>query len=337
MNKHLRRSAALLALALAVSPAAAQQKFQLTDKGFQKVAEPDPATPEGQLYQFRKLIAQGKPDEAAAAAKAWIKSHPNHPLLPEAHLIRGDALTAEHEYYKALFEYEELIRAYPDSPHFDLALEREMKIAQTFAAGVKRKLWGMRILPAQSEAEELFIRIQERSPGSKLAEQAGIELADYYYRSSDMVMAAEAYNLFLKSYPHSQWREHAMRRQVLANLATFKGPEFDATGLIEAQRRLNDFQTSFPAASEQLGGQAMLTRIDESLAQRDLLAGLWYEKVGKARSAEFVYLRLLKDHPGSAAARQALGRLHTLEPSQYGPPPNLDEPPTPATGKGDGR
>ncbi len=326
----------LLAVMLAVIPlanATAQEKYELGGEGFKKIAEPDPATPQGQLHQFRKMIAEERPYDAADGLKEWIKTHPNHPLLVEAHLIRGDALAAAAEHYKALFEYEEVVRAYPESSQFQIALEREFQIAQTFAAGVRRKLWGMRIIDAGPEAEELFIRIQERAPGSKLAERAGISLADYYYDHDEMVMAAEAYDLFLRNFPKSQWREHSMRRQILANLATFKGPKFDVTSLVEAQRRLSDFKGNFPAAAEQLGSEAMLTRIDESLATRSLLVAQWYERRGNTISARAMYQRVIKDHPGSASAQTALQQLRVLDPEHFAGVPDLEATgqPAPAT------
>jgi len=306
--------------------AAAQESFELGDEGFEKVEAPDPDTPEGELHRIRAAIAEGKGSDAIGMADDWIDEHPNHPMLPEAYLLRGDARTSIDHYFKALFDYELLIRQYPDSPQFQIALERELKIADAFAGGVKRRLWGMRIMPAFGEAEELYIRIQERAPGRRIAEEAGIKLADYYYKNAQMRNAADAYELFLQNYPQSQWREHAMQRQVLANLATFKGPRFDATGLIEGQRRLLDYKSAYPAAAERIGADALLTRIDETLATRDLIVAKWYERSGEQVSAAFTYRRLIKDHPASAAARQALQRLKELEPAAFANAgPELDD------------
>ncbi|QNN24639.1 outer membrane protein assembly factor BamD [Planctomycetales bacterium ZRK34] len=325
---------------------AEQQTFELGDEGFKQVQAPDPNTPEGQLHLIRAAIADDNGDDAIDMATDWIDNHPNHPLLPEAYLLRGDARTSINHYFKALFDYELLIRSYPESSQFNQALERELKIADAYASGVKRRLWGMRIMPATGEAEELYIRIQERAPGKRIAEEAGIKLADYYYERSKMRSAADAYDLFLQNYPQSQWREHAMQRQVLANLATFKGPRFDATGLIEGQRRLEEYKRQYPAAAERIGADALLTRIDETLATRDLLVAQWYEHTKDRVSAAFTYRRLIKDHPASAAARTALQRLQELEPAAFAEaaaaqsttaplpePGSLDKPEQPATVK----
>ncbi len=297
--------------------APAAEEYQLTDEGLRKVAEPDLNTPEGQLHPIRQAIAAEEYGDAIGLVNKWVKKYPNHPMRAEAYLLRANAKAGQKNYYKALFDYEYVIRAFPGSPQFNEALEQEFKIAEAFGNKVKRKLWGMRILPAAGEAEELLIRIQERAPGSALAERAGIELADFYFRRSEMGLAAEAYGLFLENYPESQWREHALLRQIQANLATFKGPRFDATGLMEARERLETFDRQYPASSEQVGGRALMTRIDASLADKALEVAQWYDQRDMRVSATYMYSRVIRDDPKSAAAHTALERLRTLDPDLF--------------------
>jgi len=294
-----------------------KQTFELGDEGFKEVAEPDPATPEGRLHAIRRAIAAGDPDDAEDLAAEWIEQFPNHPRRDEAYLLSGDAKAAQYHYFRALFDYEIVLRDFPDSPHFHTALERELRIADAFASGVKRRLWGMRIISAYGEAEELYIRIQERAPRSAIAEEAGIKLADYYYNRSEMISAATAYELFRANFPESQWAEHAMKRQIMANLATFKGPRFDATGLEESIRLLGDLKTHYPASAQKIGVDELMTRIDNSLATRTLRVAQWYDKVDKPVSAAFMYKRVIRDHPGSSAAQRALDRLRELDPTVF--------------------
>lgn len=273
-----------------------------------------PGSPEGQLQAIRRLVVKEKGREAFKSAEAWIESHPNHPRLPEAYLARGDAQVARRSYYKALFDYEYVLRTYPDSDQFFAALQREYKIAQLFSNGMRRKLWGMRIIGAGGEAEELFIRIQERAPGSDIGEKASLALGDYYFRRAEMTNAAEAYDLFLINYPRSVKREQAILQLIRANLATFKGPRFDGSGLIEAAQRLKTYQREFPAGAEQLGADALLVRIDESMALKDYYTAHWYQSRGERVSAVFLYERVIRDYPQTAAAQSALDAHRTLRP-----------------------
>lgn len=293
---------------------AAQERYRLDADSYdwEKQTEFDPETPQGKLQIIRKTLAQGQAKEAQKLATEWIERYPNHPNLVEAYLLRGDALRARQHYYDALFDYEHVIRRYPASEHYLTALEREYEIARLFAGGTRRLLWGMRLIKADAEAEELFILIQERAPGSDLGERANLALGDFYFERGRMNEAADAYDAFLTNYPQSRSRERAMLRLIQANLASFKGPKFDPTGLIDAGERIKMYRREFPAAAERIGADALLIRIEESLALKLLTSAQWYEQTDKPVSAIYMYRRTIRDYPQSAAAQQALARLQEL-------------------------
>jgi outer membrane assembly lipoprotein YfiO len=304
---------ALAALAAWPPPALAYERYVPTTQGdWQKQPGAPAGTAEGQLQEIRKALAEGRGKDAYYLADSWIEQRPNHPMLVEAYFLRADAQVARRDYYQALYDYERVIREYPASEQFNTALEREFQIARLFAAGVKRKFWGMAIIPAEDDAIEVYIRIQERAPGSELGEKASMALGDYYFENADMPAAVEAYDLFLVNYPRSQNRERVMLRLIQASLATFKGPKFDPKGLTEAAQRLRLYQQEFPAAAERIGAEALLVRIDESMARKALYNAQWYEGQGDRVSAVYVYQRTVRDYPRTAAARTALDRLTAL-------------------------
>lgn len=303
----------VVALAIVVArPAAAQETFRLDEGQWQQIAAPEPGTPQGELQDIRKLLAQGEAKAAREAAKQWMNEHPNDPLIVEARLLHGDALVAIGNYYKALYDYEFIARSYTASEQWLTALQREYEIARLFVGGMNRKFLGFRLLPAKGEGEELLIRIQERVPGSELGENASMLLANYYYDDGDMFLASEAYDLFLLNYPQSPRREWAMLRVIQANLARFEGPAFDPTGLIEAAQRLQVYQAEFPAAAQRIGAEALMVRIRASLAEKELVDARWYEQRGEDISAAYLYRRIIETHPGTPAAQEAIARLAKL-------------------------
>ena len=311
----MRPSLLIILTVLAAAPTAllpAQTSYELTDEGFVAREAPDPNSPAGRLVAARRLIAEDKPNEAIKVLKGWIKAYPDHPLTVEALLLRADAKASKGNYYDALYDYEQVITFYPASEQFLTAIQREYEVAVMYTTGVKRKLWGLRWVPADGEGEELFIRIQERVPGSDLGEKASIALADYYYRKPQMDLAAEAYDLFLQNYPESDLRQWALLRLIQASLATFKGPEFDATGLIDAAERVRQYQAEYPAGADRIGAEALLVRITESLARRDYATAAWYDRTGEDVSAALLYRRLVEEYPVTAAARRAVERLEAL-------------------------
>lgn len=298
----LRGLALLLPLVLG-SVAVAQETRTLDELDEWRAPETDPSPAAMQLAQAKQALARGESARALNLVDSWLERYPVHPLRPEALLVHGDALMAEGDEYKAAFSYEELIRRYPMSEFFVPALEREFQIAVAYANGLKRRFFGtFRIIDATPEAQEILIRIQERLPGSSLAERAGMELADFYFRIRDMSLAAEAYDVFIQNYPRSKDINKARLRLIASYLAQFKGPAYDASGLVEATVKIKELQVIEPAVAQQVGTDALLVRIYESEAAKLALQARWYRQTDDYIASERTIRRLMRDYPRSIAA-----------------------------------
>jgi len=272
---------------------------------------PEPGSKEEQLAAASKALAMGHYQEAMRLSAIWMERNKYDPLMGEAHLIHGDALFAQEYYYEALFDYEFVAREYYGTQEEIYANERELEIAIMFANGMKKLNWGMRISDATDEAEELLIRIQERLPNHTLAETAAMELADLYFRTSQMHLANVMYSLFLDNFPRAPQKQtdKAEAKLVFTRLATYKGPWFENTGLIDARQELKRIERTNPPLAQEINSSSLITRIDESLGQKLLNTAQWYLKVNNPIACEFTVRRLLQKHSNTSAAIEALEHL----------------------------
>ena len=301
----------LLAGAIAAPPSAlAQSEYRMDQSGnWVQTGSPQPGSDEATLAQAKKELAEDRPADAQNTVSPWIDKNDrsNNPLLAQALIIRADALTAQGDEYDALYDYERAIKQFPATQSFITGVERELDIGVRYTGGLRKKFFGVRILPSSDIGEELLIRVQERMPGSRLAERAGIELADYYYRDHDLSLAVEAYDLFIQNYPNSQYKQRAMQRRIYATIARFKGPKYDGSSLIDAKILTRRYVSLYPAEAEKAGlDDGLLTRLDESSGQEMLESANWYLKRGDEISARMVLRRLVRDHSKTAAAQKAL-------------------------------
>jgi tetratricopeptide (TPR) repeat protein len=294
----------------APEPAAKSPEYRLDASGnWVQIGAPKPGSDEAMLSDARRALAEDRPADARQAVNPFIEANErtSNPLLADAYLIRADALTAEGDEYEALYDYEAIARRFTASRAFITSVEREMDIGIRYVNGLKRKLFGVRCIGASDIGEELLIRVQERMPGSRLAERAGIELADYYYRDHELQLAVEAYDLFIENYPKSQYIERAMQRRIYATIARFKGPKYDGSALIDAKILTERYASTYPAGAEKAGlDEGLTTRLDESAGQAMLENAQWYMRRGDEVSARLIMQRLVRSHPRTAAAQKAL-------------------------------
>lgn len=261
------------------------------------------------LAQAREAFANGDLDDAERTVTEFIETNPDDPLLAEAFLLRGDIKVERGNPYDALYDYEAVARGFPESSAFNRALEREYEIAVIFANGRKRRILGVPWFYAYREAEELLILIQERVPGSRLAQRAGRTLGDFYFTRREMDSAVIAYDAYLSNHRRAGDRPEAMKRLVFSYLATARGPTFDPAGLYNAREWLNRLEVRYPLEAEKLGAVALRARIDESDAQRMLSDAEWYIQRSDPVSAQFLLKRVIKRYPQTASAQTAVDVL----------------------------
>lgn len=288
---------------------ATRPRYALDSEGRWVLAEePEPGSDGAFIAAARRDIAEGRPGAAKASLDRWISKNERtgNPLLPAAYLARGDAITAAGNEYKALYDYEVIGKSFPGAEEYVIAAERQLEIAVRYVRGLKRKWLGIRWFDASDVGEELLIRIQERLPGSRLAERAGIELANHFYRERELSLANDAYEVFLLNYPRSSYRMSAMMRRIYANIGRFKGPMYDGSALLDAGVLIRRFMAEYPQQARATGlDDSLLTRIDESAAASILESARWYLRRDDAVSARSMLRRVIRQHPISDAARQA--------------------------------
>jgi len=284
-------------------------EYRLDGSGtWQPTAAPEPGTDAAVIANARKALAEDRPAAAQSILDDWIDANKrgSSRLLPQAYFIRADAISAGGNEFQALYDYEAVIRNFPQSSEYPISVERELDIAVKYVNGLERKFLGYRIIDASDIGEELLIRCQERLPGSRVAERAGIELADFYYRSREMELASQAYELFVRNYPQSAYVSKALQRRIYANIASFKGPRYNGKPLVDAAVLIEQFRTKYPAKAAEAGlDEALLTRIDESGGQQMLVTANWYLTKNDLVSARYTLQRLLARFPRTGAATEA--------------------------------
>jgi outer membrane protein assembly factor BamD (BamD/ComL family) len=301
----------LIAAALLIaSPAIAQTETELTDDGsWQTTAAPEPGSDAEVMADAQRYIAEGNPGKAVSKLSNWIEKNKRSrtPYIAQAYYLRGLARLENDREYKALFDFELVIRDFSDSEYYTKAVHREYDIAKLYLAGLKRRFLGIRFESGRPIGEELLIRTQERLPGSQLAETAALDLANHYYNRRQLKLAAEMYEIFRINHPDSRDLRYAMLREIECNIARFKGPRYDGSGLLDAKLLIEEYRRDYPGESIRSGVTDGLDAwIDESAAQQALDTAKWYIKTDDLPSAQFILARLLRRHPATIAANQAL-------------------------------
>lgn len=324
----------MCSIAASFAFAAAPQSWELRDGRWTTVAAPTTApvvVHDETLNQMETLLQQRRGEDARRLGVEWIKGHKDKdaPLRDRALFLLGQACSLEHEWFKGFYYFDELMDEYPESRYYYMALEKQYELADAFLNGRKRTFLWFRMLSAEDEAVEMMYRIQQRSPGSPLAEKALLRTADYYYADSQYDLAADTYGVYARSYPRSPKVPRVRLRQAFSNYAQFRGLRFDATPLIDARAQLVEIAALYPDLAAEENLLPIVERIDQTFARKILVTADFYRRTNEPKAAVYNYRFLLATYPNSPDAAKAKAALEKM-------PPRALEIPAPLPGNGYG-
>jgi len=315
----LRVRALLVAAVVCCASAIAQAElktWEFSGNGqWPQVATSAPSTqssPAPELDRAAELLEQRSARNAEKITIQWLKVHKSHPQRDRALFLIARALYDYGNRIRAFYYCDELLDEYPDSRFFYPALELQYNVADHYLNGYKRRFLGLPMFHAYEEAVEMLYRVQNRSPGSPLAEQSLLRTADFYFADRQYDFAADTYAAYVRSYPRSPQVPRARLREALANYAQFRGPKFDGTPIIDAREQLRALAASYPNLSQEENIPALLEQIDRDLARKLYYTGDFYRRTNEPRGAAYTFKYLTRAFPQAPEAQRAQAALDKL-------------------------
>jgi outer membrane protein assembly factor BamD len=290
------------------------QTIELRDgRYWEPVVNPTTApTTDETLDRAGRLVESNNNSAAKKVLVAWLKREGNSPLRDRALYLLGLANFQYGDRIASFYNFDELMDKHTDSKYFYPALEKQYEIADGYLGGYKRRFLGVPLLSAQDEAVEMLFRIQQRSPGSPLAEKALKRTADYYYADAQYDLATDAYTAFIDRYKRSPEIPQARLKKAFAELAQFHGTKFDPTPVINARTSLEELAIDYPDLARQENVAAVVERIDAALARKVYQNAHFYLRTHEPSAAAYTFKYLIKNYPESPEAGRAKIELAQL-------------------------
>ena len=110
-------------------------------------------------------------------------------------------------------------------------------------------------------------------------------------------------------FPTGQPAKDALLGMARNKYATYRGPAFDSLGIISAKSYYENFRLRYPQEAQNLKIDEILKKIDEELAEKNLLIAQYYEKTGNPEPAAMYNQMVLDKWPDTRAAEEAAKTL----------------------------
>ncbi len=241
------------------------------------------------------------------------------PFAQEISYIMGEA------YYKLdQLEYaNECFTAYLNHAtapkHFEEAIEYKFNIAERFAGGEKKRLFGSAKMPAwvpaQEDSIEIFDQVAAALPHSDFAARALLSKAKVQSWLEDYKPSLETLDLLIRRFPKHELAAEGYLEKEKVFLLQCQAKNLDPDVLDMAEVNLRKFRLAFPREPKLAESEKIYAEMQEIFARDIYDTGYFFEKTKKVPASILYYNKVVAKYPKTEAAAEALEKLAILQPS----------------------
>lgn len=265
-------------------------------------------TPQLQIEYARSLLLEGNYQKAWRETRKFIQFYEDSEYRDDNQYLRGEIKLAQGDLMDSAKEFQSLIANYPDTDHYDAAIEKQYEIGDRYFERGQEKIdqrWALWKKRPLKRAVEVYSMVIENQPFTANAAKAQYQVGLCRYTTENYLEAAFDYRRVIEDYAGSDWVDEASYGLAMCYYDMSLPADYDQTPSQLAIDAIDSFGNRYPDDERLAGLREKQTEMRERIAQQQLLTAKFYEKRRKFGSAKIYYEVLVKEYPESQAAQVA--------------------------------
>jgi outer membrane protein assembly factor BamD (BamD/ComL family) len=205
--------------------------------------------------------------------------------------------------------------------YFEKVFEYKLEIANQYASGFKKHMFGIgglpRWAPAKGDSLDLYDEIIAALPGKEIAAYALYQKADLLKTKREYHEGIEGLQLLARRFPKHPLAAESYVRISEIYLAQSKRESQNPDLLALAQINIQKFAKSFPSDERVLEAKKNLLAMQEVYAQSLYETGRFYERKKKPHASTIYFEDTIQKYPETEAALKSRNRLARYFPQRY--------------------
>ncbi len=285
------------------------ETLRLDEQGqWQKAADSNDQQYLLRVAEIKKLVDEGKPDKVKKAVRQLKKDFPGVAGKDFDSFMNGEVLLASGKVTKAMRQYDKFLDDYPSSTLRDAAIARQFEMAMEYLNGRKKTVLFFRV-SAFDDGVKMMEKVSDRMGNADIAKRALVSVARAYEKRKQYNEAYLKWSEISLKWPTGEIARDALLAMAKNKYDSFNGPAFDASSLISARTYYENFRLRYPEEAKKLNIDEIFKRIDEQLAEKNLLIARYYERTGSTGPANMYYRMVTDKWPDTQAAQTARQKI----------------------------
>ncbi|MEO8440128.1 MAG: outer membrane protein assembly factor BamD [Spartobacteria bacterium] len=264
---------------------------------------------------FNQAEAAEKGGDRGRAIKIYkrlVKKYPRSNVAPEATFRAAKLTEQEGNLLKAAATYRALTEAYPQTAHFQEAIESQFRIGEVLLNGKKKKILGVPVGSYLDQAIEIFAGIVRSAPYGRYTARAQFDIGRAREKQGSPDLAIDAYQSVVEKFPNDPLAVEAQYQIGYIWFAATKAGTYDPTAADNARIAFQDFLFRYPKSEKAAQARQNLQQLDRRLTKGSFEIAKYYDKAKNYRAAVLYYNEVIRQQPGSPESAIAKTRIEQL-------------------------
>src|ERR1700682_6143404 len=255
---------------------------------------------------------EGNPKRAIRAYKTLVRKYSRDALAAGA-AFRGAVLYEQiHAYIEAAGTYRTVVTNYPNSPHFNEAIEGQFRIGEMYLAGKKLKLLGIPLATSMDRAVEIFAAIIRTAPYGKYTARAQFDIGLAREKESANDSALAAYQAVVDKFTNDPVAADAQYQIGYIWFVAARQGTKDKAATDKAKVAFQDFLFRYSKSEKSAQAKANLQLLGNKETMSAFGIAKFYDKQKYYRAAVIYYNEVIRQQPGSSESDKAKKRIDQL-------------------------
>jgi outer membrane protein assembly factor BamD len=259
-----------------------------------------------------EAFQHGDLKQAVKIYQKLLKRYPRDWNAPLASFRVGQIQEKRGDYLRAAGAYRFVVENYPQSPYFDEAIEGQFRIGETFLAGKKRTVLGVKIGNMLEAAIEIFASVVRTAPFGKYTARAQFDIGLAREKQGNAEAAIAAYQAVIDKFPNEPVAADAQYQIGYLWYAAARAGTKDPNAVSRAKTGFQDFLFRYPHSEKAPQARENLARLDAKATSDSFGIAKFYDKQKNYRAAVIYYNDVIRQQPGSTQGDQAKKRIDEL-------------------------
>ncbi len=273
------------------------------------------------MNSARAAQEKGRRYSALSYYKLVVADYPESIFAPEALFQMGKIYLERGQFPDAYESVEEIIKSYPDYPHFRRVIGLEYKIASEMQAGKTYYVGGwFPWFTSYRDILKYYESVITNAPYSDYAPIALMNIALLSEDEKEYDIAFDALERLINTYPDSLFTSDAYLQMAKVYRKLVSGPAYDQEPTKNAISFFQDYTILFPKESSVALAEEGLEKMQDTYARSRLILGdFFYYYRNNGAAASIFYNETITIAPKSLAAEEARNQLKKIDRGELAP------------------